>query len=138
MLRRKSRRRTATPVAEINLTPLIDMSLTLLVIFMITAPMIHNAIRVTLPKGQAKEDAGAQQELIVHMDEKHKLYFNGKEVDEQQMIAAIQSACGTQEDKTVFVKADTVVPYGNVIRIVDQIKVVGGVRYVALSTQKVA
>lgn len=138
MIRKRNRRRLSMPSAEINLTPLIDMSLTLLVIFMITAPMINNAIRVTLPQGKAQEDGGAQQELIVHMDEKSKLYFNGKEVDEQQMIAAIQTACGTQEDKTVFVKADTVVPYGHVIRIVDQIKVVGGVRYVALSTQKVA
>ena len=59
---KKRTRRFSTP--EISLTPLIDTALTLLVIFMITAPMIHNGIKVDLPQGNSKE-VGSQQELVV-------------------------------------------------------------------------
>ena len=52
----RRKRRASVLMQEISLTPLIDMALTLLIIFMVTAPMLNNAIKVELPKGQAKED----------------------------------------------------------------------------------
>ena len=135
--RRRKRRRQA-PSAEINLTPLIDTALTLLIMFMLTAPMMHNAIKVELPNGKVQEVSGPQNELVVHLDKKNTLFFNGERVDDtKQLLERLKKAVGTDTQKTVFVKADQAVNYGSVIELVDQIKVVGGVRYVALATQKV-
>jgi len=123
-------------MVDIPLTPLIDTALTLLIIFMVTAPMIQNAIRVDLPKGKAKEDAGAEQELVVFLDKENQLFFNGDKMALEDVIKKVQTIAGKEGDRTVFVKADQVASYGKVIELVDQIKVVGGIKYVALATQK--
>lgn len=135
-IRRK--RKHAAAVHDIPLTPLIDTALTLLIIFMVTTPMMQNAIKVTLPDGKAKEDGDAKQDLIVYIDQQKKLFFNGLPVDYKSLTPTVKRSVGKRKDSTVFVKADKQVPYGDVIRVVDELKVVGGIRYVALATQKAA
>lgn len=133
---RISRRRAQKTIAEVSLTPLIDTALTLLIIFMVTAPIMNNSIRVTLPKGQSREDAGAKQELIVTIDKQGRLFFNGQPVATSDiLIAMIKKQVALDEDRTVFVQADETVFYGKVLELVDNIKVVGGISYVALATK---
>jgi len=132
------RRQNRTGHVDIQLTPLIDTALTLLIIFMVTAPMIQNAIRVDLPRGKAKEDAGLEQELVVFLDKDNQLFFNGEQLAADEMITKVKNIVGEDGDRTVFVKADQMASYGKVIELVDQIKVVGGIKYVALATQKLA
>ncbi len=134
--RYRSRKKKTRVLTDISMTPLIDTALTLLIIFMITAPMMQNAIRVTLPKGQAKEGNDIQQELIVYVNKDGTLFFNGKMVSTDALIKQVKDMIGTDQEKTVFVKADQAVSYGTVIELVDQIKIVGGVKYVALATKK--
>ncbi len=134
MIKKRSRRGKLT-MPEISLTPLIDTALTLLIIFMVTTPMMNNSIKVTLPKGQAKESSDSPQDLIVYVDKQSKIYFEDKQVNFEQLIPAIKKSIGTNKNKTIFVKADELVHYGKIISIVDHIKVVGGVEYVALATQ---
>ena len=137
MYKFKRGRRKVTTLPEISLTPLIDTALTLLVIFMVTAPMMNNALKIELPKGQAKEDQGTQQDLIVSVDKNKKLYLNDKLVaSNDALIKKIRSTLGKNMDRTVYVQADQSVPYGHVIELVDHIKVVGGVAYVALATKR--
>ena len=137
-MKRQRRRRRQFAMQEISLTPLIDTALTLLIIFMVTSPMMHNAIKINLPQGKAQEAANTKQELIVYLDKDGKLFFNGEAMSTKpKLLEEIKKAVGVQKDRTVFVKADIDVNYGNVIEIVDQIKVVGGVQYVALATKKV-
>ncbi len=133
----RSRHRSAE-MLDISMTPLIDTALTLLIIFMITTPMIQNAIRVSLPKGKAKEDAGAQQELVVYVDKDKKLFFNGTELSSEKIVVQLKERVGTDQNKLVYVKADQAVPYGTVLELVDRIKVVGGISHVVLATQKYA
>jgi biopolymer transport protein TolR len=135
-MRRK--RKTAAAVHDVPLTPLIDTALTLLIIFMVTTPMMQNAIKVTLPEGKAKEDSGAKQELIVYIDQHKKMFFNGVPVTNESLVSTVKHKVGNNKECTVFVKADKHVAYGYVIQVVDQLKVAGGVRYVALATQKAA
>lgn len=135
-MRRK--RRMGSALTDIPLTPLIDTALTLLIIFMVTTPMMQNAIKVNLPEGKAKEGSDTQQELVVYIDKDEKIYFNEVPVTKDNLISTIKKKIGTDTKKTVFVKADQAVRYGHVIQIVDQIKVVGGVNYVALATKKIA
>lgn len=139
-MRRFSRRRTkrSAAITEISLTPLIDTALTLLVIFMITSPMMHNAIKVSLPKGHAKEDVGLEQDIEVYIDQKGAIFCDGTLYTVNDLVEIVKKKCmaGTDKEKTVYVKADTAVSYGCVLELVDHIKMVGGIKYVALATQK--
>jgi len=118
------------------MTPLIDTALTLLVIFMMATPVVQNAVRITLPNGESKEDGGVQQEMVVFLDKNNQLYLNKDKIEKKNLIAAIKKQVGNKTEKTVFVKADRGVNYGTVIELVDEIKIIGGVKYVALATQK--
>jgi len=134
--RYRSRQKKIRELTDISMTPLIDTALTLLIIFMITTPIMQNSIRVTLPKGQAKESNDTQQELVVYVNKDGTLFFNGKAIAADALIKQVKETIGTEQEKTVFVKADQAVSYGTVIELVDQIKIVGGVKYVALATKK--
>ena len=134
-------------VPEINLTSLIDTTLTLLIIFMVASPMIkrENALQVELPKGSIQEvEDSRSQEIVVVISKQEKLFVgdilcdSSARVIEQLEKKIGDSKSGVSSDKTVFVKADTAVSYGKVMDLVDKIKHVGGVRYVALATTKIA
>ncbi len=135
MARRMRRKRSRLERAELTLTPMIDTALTLLIIFMITAPMMRNAIKVTLPDGKSQEAGKEKQELIVYINAKEQIFFDDKQISIENLIPTVKQKVGGNKQKTVFVRADKNVQYGKVIKVVDQIKVVGGVDYVALATQ---
>lgn len=136
MKRMLSRRRKELSL-ELNMTPLIDVALTLLVVFIVTAPMMNNAIRIDLPQGKMQEAATKSQEIVVYVAKDGKLFLN-KEVasSSDNLIERLKKKVGPARDKTVFVRADQGVRYGTVIELVDKIKSVGGVHYVALATDK--
>ena len=129
----KRKQRTRMHIPEISMTPLIDTALTLLVIFMITAPIVQNGIKVDLPFGKSKE-VGAQQELVVTLRKDEQMFFNSYPVSKKTLVDAVRKAVIQREDVPVYVKADKTVPYGRVIEIVDQLKF-AGVRFVAMSTR---
>ena len=132
--RRMRRHRIA--MTDLPLTPLIDTALTLLIIFMIASPMMHNAIKVSLPQGQSKEDRALKQDLIVYIDRHEKLYLNETPTTLDAMLAELSQDALHKTEGTVYVKADRAVSYGCVMGVVDKLKVAGGVKYVALATQK--
>ncbi len=132
-LRKSRSRRVKLP--EVSLTPLIDTALTLLIIFIITTPMINNGIRVDLPQGDSKE-VGSQQELVVTISKDGKLFFNSYPVEQQRLVDTVKTALGPKEDLPVYIRADETVSYGNVIKIVDILKL-AGVKYVAMSTRAI-
>jgi len=137
MHRLKQRRlKKRIALSEISLTPLIDTALTLLVIFMVTSPLMHNAIKITLPKGQVKEDAGLQQDIEIYVDKEGRIFCDGSELLLDDLVAILQQKITLNQEKTVYVRADTAVSYGQVIELVDHIKAIGGIKYVALATQK--
>lgn len=133
---RRHKRLSGTGIPEITLTPLIDTALTLLIIFMVTSPMINNGIKVDLPQGKVQEVQGMQEDLIVHVDKQKHLFLNGNPVRRDQFIAQLQKKIGNQKHKTVFVKGDGDVAYKDVISLVEEIKLVGGIDRVALATKK--
>jgi biopolymer transport protein TolR len=106
---------------------------------MVATPMLkkENALQVELPKGNVKETSDTQkQELIVQIDKSGKLSLNNAVVKEVDLISQLKKQVNPKQQKTVFVKADTGVSYGKVIELVDKIKHVGGIKYVALATTK--
>ena len=137
----RRRRQKEQSFPEINLTSMIDVAFTLLIIFMVTTPMLkkENALQVELPKGNMKEiDESKEQEITIAIDKSGKFSFNNKIVQEKEILEKLKLQVGKKADRTVFVKADTAVHYGKVLELVDKIKHVSGVRYVALATAKIA
>ena len=124
------------PMPEVSLTPLIDTALTLLVIFMITVPMVQNGINVNLPQGQSKE-VGLQQELVITLSKDGKLFFNSYPVERSSLIETVKNAMQGKEDIPVYIRADEMVAYGEVIKVVDDLKM-SGVKSVAMSTRSVS
>ncbi len=120
---------------EISLTPLIDTALTLLLIFMVTAPVVHNGIKVALPQGQTKE-ASDEQELVVSMNSEGVLFLGNEQVERAQLLAALQKTLLGNAEQPVFVRADENLSYGTIIGLVDDLKQ-SGVQLVALSTSPV-
>lgn len=129
--KKKKNRRIEMP--PISLNPLIDTALTLLVIFMITAPIVQNGIKVDLPFGKSKE-VGKQQELVVTLRKDNKLFFNSYPITKEALVDSVKKALIQKEDIPVYIKADETVAYGKVIEIVDQLKF-AGVKFVAMSTR---
>ena len=109
-------------IAEINVVPYIDVMLVLLIIFMVTAPLLTQGIKVDLPKAGAEPIAdGANQEpLIVSVDASGNLYINvGDDEDiptgAKEIVARTRAVLKNRPDTPVLIKADRGVPYGNVV-----------------------
>jgi len=131
--KRTRKRSYVAKIPEITLTPLIDTALTLLVIFMVTAPMVQNGIKVDLPHGNSKE-VGNQQELVVTISKDEKIFFNSYPIEKEVLVKSVQKAMNQREDVPVYIKADEGLSYGKVIEVVDELKQ-AGVKFVAMSTR---
>lgn len=112
-------------MAEINVTPLVDVMLVLLVIFMVTAPMMQQGVQVNLPKADTKAMTPAEEAVIVSVDKAGKTYINKDEVPAGDLKTRLADMFATRAKKEVFLKADAGVPYGEVVRAMADIKGAG-------------
>ncbi|MEY4975134.1 MAG: hypothetical protein RIQ97_329 [Pseudomonadota bacterium] len=111
---RLTRRDGATPMAEINVTPLVDVMLVLLVIFMLTAPLLTSAIRLDLPRADSAPAAGAAVALVVVIDAAGQIYLNDQAVPAEALAARLAEQARRQPDTELVLRADAAVPYGQV------------------------
>lgn len=132
----KLKRKSHDQLPEVNVIPLIDVALMLLLVFMVTTPMLHQGIKVELPKGKAQETRSLDEDLVVHIDKSNNLFFGGQPTTVVKLEQQLKT--GIKGDKTVFVKGDRGVSYGTVIELVDRIKQIEGIKYVALATERKA
>lgn len=136
---RRSYQKRKFTLPEINLTPLIDTVLVLLVVFMIATPLLHNHIAIELPTSTTNDDAAAveknQEPVGVFLDKDKNIFINDVPVKREKFFEELEKKLSGAQDRVVFVHADRSVPYGVVIQIVDDIKYLGGVKYVALATE---
>jgi biopolymer transport protein TolR len=112
-------------MAQINVTPFVDVMLVLLVIFMITAPMMQQGMQVNLPKTEAKAMTVKDNPIIVTIDRSGRAFLDKEEVPQGQLKAKLSSLFAAKSKKEVFLKADRDVPYGDVIRAMAEIKGAG-------------
>jgi len=112
-------------MAEINVTPLVDVMLVLLVIFMVTAPMMQQGVQVNLPKADTKAMTPAEESVVVSVDSSGKLFIDKEEVPAGELRGRLSTLFATRTKKEVFLKADAGVPYGEVVRTMADIKGAG-------------
>jgi biopolymer transport protein TolR len=112
-------------MAEINVTPLVDVMLVLLVIFMVTAPMMQQGVQVNLPKADTKAMTPAEEAVVVSVDRSGKVFIGKDEVPAADLRARLSAMFVTRAKKEVFLKADAGVPYGEVVRAMADIKGAG-------------
>jgi biopolymer transport protein TolR len=112
-------------MSQINVTPLVDVMLVLLVIFMVTAPMMQQGVQVNLPKAEAKSLAPKEDTLVVSVEKSGRVSINSGEVAVDQLKERLTTLLAGREKREVFLKADSAVPYGDVVRIMAQIKGAG-------------
>ncbi|HYA34725.1 MAG TPA: protein TolR [Candidatus Binataceae bacterium] len=112
-------------VSQINVTPLVDVMLVLLVIFMVTAPIIQQGVEVSLPKVTAAPLAGKEEQFVVSITRGGQIYLNDATMTEAQLSDKLQAISRERPDRQVFIRADEQVPYGEVIRTMAAIKAAG-------------
>lgn len=112
-------------MAEINVTPLVDVMLVLLVIFMVTAPMMQQGVQVNLPKADTKAMTPAEESVVVSVDKGGKVFIDKNEVPAGELRQRLSDMFVTKAKKEVFLKADAGVPYGEVVRTMADIKGAG-------------
>jgi biopolymer transport protein TolR len=117
-------RRLGTPLAEINIIPLVDVVLVLLLIFMLTAPMMYRGIDVNLPRAAARPTA-VEERMVLTVTKDRALYLNDKRVPAGGLDSRLRAAFQGRTDKTLYLKADASLSYGAVIETMDQVRRAG-------------
>jgi biopolymer transport protein TolR len=112
-------------MAEINVTPLVDVMLVLLVIFMVTAPMMQQGVQVNLPKADTKAMTPAEESVVVSVDKSGKVFIDKEEIPAGDLRKRLSAMFVTRAKKEVFLKADAGVSYGEVVRAMADIKSAG-------------
>ncbi len=112
-------------MSQINVTPLVDVMLVLLVIFMVTAPMMQQGVQVNLPKTQAKSLPSQEETVIVSIDKGNRVFINKDEITPGDLQNKLSGIFANRAKKEVFLKADRDVPYGDVVKIMAEIKGAG-------------
>ena len=117
-------RRIGANLAEINIVPLVDVVLVLLLIFMLTAPMMYRGIDVNLPKAAAKPTA-VEERMVLTVTKDQALFLNDKRVAPAALEAALRQAFASRTEKTLYLKADAGLQYGAVIETMDRVRRAG-------------
>ncbi|HEV8629146.1 MAG TPA: protein TolR [Thermoanaerobaculia bacterium] len=122
-------------LSEINVTPLVDVMLVLLVIFMITAPMLHQGIEVALPRADAKNlRMRVEDPLVVSINRNGIVFLGTTPIHPSQLVERLTPVLEARRDKSVFLKGDRDVPYGAVIEVLDTLRK-GGIEDIGMITQ---
>lgn len=128
-------RRGYRPMAEINVTPFVDVMLVLLVVFMVTAPLLTVGVSVELPETAAAPIAGQDEPLAVSIDAGGKVYIQDTEVSLETLIPRLQAITQNNPDARIFVRGDKTIDYGRVMEVMGILNGAGFNR-VALITER--
>lgn len=122
------------PVAEINVTPMVDVMLVLLIIFMVTSPLMVAGVSVDLPETQSAPLSGSDEPLSVTVDAKGSVYLQDTEITMEELVPKLLAVTGEKRDLRIFVRGDKTIDYGKVMEVVAAINGAGFTK-VALLTE---
>jgi biopolymer transport protein TolR len=131
---RRSRRRTTHVMSEINVTPMVDVMLVLLIIFMVAAPLLTVGVAIDLPQTQAKSLDQDREPLTVTVNNKCETYLQNTEIKLNELVPKLQAIVKNGVDERIYVRGDKKVDYGCVMRVMGRLSA-AGYRRVALITE---
>ncbi len=114
---RLERTKASQPMSEINVTPLVDVMLVLVVIFIITAPLLASSIKLDLPKTDAATASDAPKFVTVVVDKSAQIFLNDKPTDLLGLAQSLAQSAKANPDTEVQLRADAAVPYGKVVEV---------------------
>jgi len=113
------------PMAEINVTPLVDVMLVLLIIFMVTAPMLQMGIDVNLPRVKAKSVDVAEEKLVLTINGAKEIFLNKSRMPLSELGVKLKHIFASRIEREVYLRADRNVPYGFVVEVMAEIRKAG-------------
>ncbi len=127
-----------TAMADINVTPLVDVMLVLLIIFMITAPMLHQGVEVALPQMVEANEIPMRVDdpLVLSVKTNNIVYIRDEPVHPTQLVAKLEAILEQRDDRQVFIKGDRNITYGQFIEIVGLLNE-GGIHHLGLVAEEI-
>lgn len=122
------------PLADINVTPLVDVMLVLLIVFMITAPMLAAGMKVELPKAQSAEPLDPKEPIVITFQKDGKLFIGRDEIAANAMVAAVRARAGSDPDRAIHLRGDRDVAYGEMVGLMDRLAASGFSKLALLAT----
>jgi biopolymer transport protein TolR len=121
--RRRGARRP--PMSEINVTPMVDVMLVLLIIFMVTAPLLTVGVPVDLPKTEASVITGQDEPLVISVNRDGKIYLQETELPMEALVPRLQAITQNKADTRIFVRGDRTVAYGRIVEVMGTVSAAG-------------
>lgn len=112
-------------MSEINVTPMVDVMLVLLIIFMVAAPMLTVGVPVDLPETQAKAMNADTQPIMVTIDATGKIFLQETEIPQEELVAKLQAISKTGYDERIFIRGDKLTNYGTAMKVMALIQAAG-------------
>jgi len=125
MLVSRKRSHPSKPLAEINVTPLVDVMLVLLIIFMVTAPMLSMGIDVNLPRVKSKSVDVTEEKLVLTINEAKEIFLNKNKMPLGELNSKLEAIFSNRIDREIFLRADKNVPYGFVVEVMSEVRKAG-------------
>ncbi len=113
------------PMAEINVTPLVDVMLVLLIIFMVTAPMLQMGIDVNLPRVKSKSIDVAEEKLVLTINGAKEIFLNKSRTPLPELGTKLEHIFASRIEREVYMRADRNVPYGFVVEVMAEVRKAG-------------
>jgi len=129
----RRRRRASRPMSEINVTPMVDVMLVLLIIFMVTAPLLTVGVPIELPKTEARQLEGDKEPLTISVDPEERIFLQDTELKIDEIVPKLTAIAKNGYDERIFVRGDRRVNYGIVMRVMGTISAAGFRRIALIS-----
>tara|TARA_B100000579_G_scaffold402106_1_gene385077 strand:+ start:141 stop:566 length:426 start_codon:yes stop_codon:yes gene_type:complete len=134
---KKNRSFQNKPMSEINVTPLVDVMLVLLIIFMITAPLLTSGVSVDLPTTDSDALPGQDEPLTITMNKNKEIFIGDSVVKAETLKIRLNAIANLNKDSRIFIRADEILPYGEVMELMSLIKNAGYNKVALLTKQKI-
>lgn len=123
--RRGGRRGAYVPVSEINVTPMVDVMLVLLIVFMVAAPLLTVGVPVDLPKTQAGAINEKVEPLTISIDSSGRIFIQESEVTADTLVPRLQAIAANKPDTTIYVRGDKGIAYGRIMEVMGLVSTAG-------------
>lgn len=125
----------AAPVSEINVTPLVDVMLVLLIVFMVAAPLMASGVKVDLPTSNARPLTEPKPPIVVSIDKEGKVYVDKTQVTQATLVAEVSKAAAGDKEHRIHLRGDQSLAYGKVIAAMGELNDAGYARIALVSEQ---